>query len=126
MDLVLFIVFLGLSLILVIIGLFTREHTELSLIGFVFLFLLSMTIISQDIDYKIGYDKNINYSYSCLDVCDTQENQTLLTSSTETVRDQYATFTLGGTLSHSIGYWLAIASIIGFIAVILSLRTTRY
>lgn len=118
MDLVLFIVFLALSLILIIVGLFKAEHTELSIIGFVFLFLLSMPIIQEELTYVVGYDTNITYTYNY------SNNNTLL-SSTETVANRYGSITASSTISHRIGYWLAVASIIGFIGVLLGIRKPK-
>ena len=121
MDLILFSIFLALSLILIALGLLITEHTELALIGFVFLFLLSMLMINSDIQYKVGTQTNIT---NTLD----PSNSSILTSQITTV-DTYATFTanttlgwLGRTLSHVLGYWLAIASIVGFVGVLMGYR----
>ena len=130
MILSLFIVFLLFTLIIIAIGLFRPDHTEISLIGFLFLFLLSIVILNGEIQYKTGQ----NYTYSCLccngeetqrtgeaSYCD-GENATLVV--TQTI-DNYATWESGGTFSHIVGYWLSVASIVGFIGVILSLRHSR-
>lgn len=61
MDLTLFVVLLSLSLILIAIGLFRPEHTELALVGFVFLFLLSLVLIVGDLQYKTGYTERLTY-----------------------------------------------------------------
>jgi len=121
LDLFLFIIFLALSLILIALGLIVSEHTELALIGFVFLFLLSMLMINSDIQYKVGTETNIT---NTLDATNTS-----ILSSQIITRDSYATFTadttlswLGRTLSHVIGYWLAIASIVGFAGVLMGYR----
>jgi len=117
MDLILFCVFLSLSLALVALGLFRPEHTELSLIGFVFLFLLSFLIIGNDIQYKVGEITNTTYDYY---------NGSIINASYTHNIDIYATFTASGTLSHTFGYWLAIASVFGFIAVIIGLKRQRF
>lgn len=118
MDLFLFCVFLGLSLILVTLGLIkSTEHAELSLIGFFFLFLLSLTIINQNIDYNIGSETNTTYFY-------TGDGNLSLTQ--ETTILHYDTFTLGSTNSHRFGYWLAIGSAVGFVAVLLGFRRPKY
>lgn len=113
MDLVLLVIFLLLSFILIALGLFIRDHTELALIGFVFLFLCSNVILFNDVTYKIGSDVNITYSYS---------NESLLNSSSEIHRDVYDTYTAGEDFSHSIGYWLLVLSVVGFISCIMALR----
>lgn len=119
MDLTLFVVFLSLSLILIALGLIMTEHTELSLVGFVFLFLLSMIVIQNDIQYQTGVNISTSYSYKNI------SGELLLNSSNELRTDVYNDSTLGGSLSHTIGYWLAVASIIGFAGVILGIRKDR-
>ncbi len=105
MDLVLLVVFLILSFVLITLGLFKLEHTELALIGFVFLFLLSFSFLNSDITYKIGEDINTTYIYAGANLNTTLEFQ----------RDVYDTYTAGVDFSHSVGYWLAIISVLGFI-----------
>ena len=122
MDLILFSIILALSVILIALGLFRPEHTELSLIGFIFLFLMAILILNNEIDYKIGTQTNSTFIYT---TNASGTNLTLLTSSEETVADLYGTITLGSTLSHTVGYWLAIASVIGFVGVLLGLRKSR-
>ena len=124
MDLTLFGVFLALSLVLIGLGLFVREHTELSLIGFVLMFLLSTVVLNNDIQYKIGTNTTSNFTYTA-DYFNDNTNITLLTSSEEQVIDIYGTSTLGGTLSHTVGYWLSILSVIGFVGVFLSLKHSK-
>lgn len=117
MDLILFSVFLALSLALVALGLFRgQEHTELALVGFVFLFLLAMLIIAGDIQYKTGEQTNTTYTYNNSTLTFTQENKI----------DVYGAFTASGAFSHTFGYWMAIASIVGFIAVLVGLRGQRF
>ena len=116
MYLVLFGVVLSLAFGLIALGLFRTEHTELSLIGFVFLFLMGLTILNNGIEYKIGTNTTSNFDYS------TVGNFTLLTSSFESQSDIYGTIDLGGNLSHTIGYWLLIGSFVGFLGVIMGLK----
>ena len=119
MYLTLFIVFMALSFILIALGLFRPEHSELSLIGFLFLFLLSMVILYGTVQYKVG--TNTTFEYSCFEDCD---NQTFsLLKSKEINIDTYENFTGGeGWASHTVGYWLAIMSFIGFVGVLIGLR----
>lgn len=121
MDIVLFCVFIVISFTLIALGLFRTEHTELALIGFVFLFLISLNILNNTIEYKVGTNTSSTFNYTYVPVA----NGTLLTSSFESVTDIYDTVTLGGSLSHTLGYWLAVGSIIGFIGVILGLRKSK-
>lgn len=113
MDLTLFVIFIVLSFILIIIGLLKPEHSELSLLGFVFLFLLSLLILNSDIQYQTGEDVNISFSY---------DDGNLSISSFEEHRDVYDTFTMDGALAHIIGYWLALISAVGFVGVIIGLK----
>lgn len=117
MDLILFCVFTALSLILIILGFARPEHTELPLIGFFFLFLLALLIINQDIQYKVGTQTNTTYSYNV---------DASIDYTTETSLDVYDTFSAGGSYSHSFGYWLAIASAVGFVGVLLGLRKEKW
>lgn len=112
MDLTLFIVFLGMSLTLIALGLFRPEHSELSLIGFVFLFLLSFQILNGSLVYETG--KQIDYSYDNGTL--TQVNETLL----------YSPTTQGANLSKSFGFYLAIASFLGFVAVLVGFGKTNW
>lgn len=105
-----------LSLIIIALGLFNPEHTELSLIGFVFLFLLSLVIMNNNLTQLTGTETNSTFSYS------TVSNFTLLSSSNELVANIYTPVDWNGISAHLISYWLAISSVIGFIAVILSLK----
>lgn len=116
MDITLFCVLLSLSFALITLGLFRQEHTELSLIGFVFLFLLSMIIINGQLEYKTGQYLNTTFTYEPIG------GIYYVNASYETQLDIYSPANMTGLLSHSVGYWLAICSVIGFLGVLLSLR----
>jgi len=115
MELILFVIFVLISLALISLGLFITEHTELSLVGFLFLFLLSMILLTGTITTKTG--SVTNTTYMCI-------NGSVSLSSEEKI-DVYQPISWDGTLSHSIGFWLAIASFIGFIGVIIGIRRTN-
>lgn len=120
MILTLFCVFLVLSLVLITLGLKFTEHTELALIGFLFLFLLSLVILNENIVYEIGENVSSTFTYTGVG------NNTLLTSSFETYTSNYEPITFdGGITSHLVGYWLALISILGFIGVILGIRHSK-
>jgi len=135
MYLILFITFLVISLVLIALGFYKTEHTELSLVGFLFLFLLSLVVLNGQIQYKTGIA--LNYGCLCCGYytdqergevfgainCTETDNSTLVVISNT---DIYETFDSGGTLSHIVGYWLAIASLIGFIAVLIGLKNTNW
>ena len=107
---------LVLSFALITLGLFKPEHTELSLTGFTFLFLLSLSLLNGGVTVQTGTYTNSTFGYS------TQLNTTLLTSSYETVTDIYSPVEYDGTLQHIIGVFLAVGSIIGFVGVLISFK----
>lgn len=110
MYLVLFLVFLGLSLALITLGLFRPEHTEFSLVGFAFLFILSFVFISGDVQYQVGVNETNTYGLV---------NGSYVITSVQHV-DVYETFESGGLLSHFVGYWLAVMAFAGFVIVLVS------
>lgn len=118
MILPMFIVLLVLSIILITLGFFKSEHSELSIIGFIFMFLLALTIINGEITYKSGETTNISYSYL--------ENSTAINNTQKTMIYNYDPIEFDGNLQHLIGYWLAIVSAVGFGIMFYSLRKTRY
>ena len=120
MILTLFCVFLVLSIVLIGLGLKYSDHTELSLIGFLFLFLLSLTILNEGVVYNSGENVSSTFDYSIVN------GSHLLTSSEEAYTKTYSPIVFdGGITSHLVGYWLAVASILGFIGVILGLRKSK-
>lgn len=121
MEVILFIIFLFLSLALVSIGIFRPEHSEIALVGFVFLFLISLNLIlTGNITYKSGELTSINFTYS------DPANTSLIFSQEKTI-DLYDTHASKLTsLDHLLGYWLAVVSVIGFIGVLVSFRRGGY
>lgn len=120
MDLFLFIIILIISLVLITLGLLIREHTELSIIGFAILFMLAMVLISSDIQHKVGENSSQQYIWGC-DNFTTNQTIIYIMGASEAKTDIYETYT-GGILSHQVGYWLAIAAVVGFIGIVISLR----
>lgn len=114
MILEIFGVFALISLVLIVLGFIKEHHSEQALIGFVFLFLLSMEILGGSIQYETGTNST---SYAVYEAINDTANRTMVYSND--VID-YGTF--NDSLSHRLGYYLAIASIIGFIGVVISLR----
>ncbi len=115
MILTLFGFLIAVSLILIVIGLVKSTESAQALVGFFFLFLLSLIIISGDLEYETGADINttINYDGSG-DIVTTSQN----------VDYQYAKF--DDTTSHRIGIYLGIASGIGFAGVLFSLAKPKW
>jgi hypothetical protein len=95
---------------MIIIGLTKPLESAQALIGFVFLFLLAMLIIGGNLEYQSGENKTTSYNY----------NSTTLNNTVEIKNFTYTKF--NDTTSKQIGYYLAIASIVGFVGVILSLK----
>jgi len=126
MEIIFFSILLALSLVLITLGLFRPEHSELSIIGFAFLFLLSFLIIGDDLQYKSGVDINTTSDTSYFTGINITEpyNSTTVINTIE--RNVYNSYSMGGTLSHSFGYWLAILSVIGFIGVIVGAKKPKW
>jgi hypothetical protein len=128
MELTLFLIFLFLSLVLIALGLYRTEHSELALGGFFFMFLLSMIVVlGGNIQYKTGE----TYTYGCL-CCENARvgNDTqVCTNSTNlyvtSITDTYTTFNGEGVLGHLVGYWLAIVSIVGLVGVFFGFKKSR-
>lgn len=116
MELILFTFLLAISFLLIVVGLFRPEHTEMAIIGFVFLFILSFNFIGYDIQHQTGEFTNNTF------VNETADFPVLLSSETHYI---YGDVDFGGTISHTTGYWLAIMSIVGFIGVLVGLRKQR-
>ena len=118
MLLELFLAFIGLSLVLIWLGINRPEHSELSIIGFLFLFLLSMNFLSGSVQYQTGQNTTTTYTYD--------PDSANLTSTFATEVYNYDTFDSGGILSHTVGYYLAVAAFIGFIGSLLAVgRSSR-
>jgi hypothetical protein len=118
MELMLFIVFMLITLIIIFLSFYNTEHAELGIVGFLFLFLLSLIMMTGDIQYKTG--ENTTYTYECLDPCQIGNLTPFMTATT--TADTYTDFSAGGPISHTVGYYLAVASIVGFIGVIVGLK----
>jgi hypothetical protein len=109
--LTLFIAICLIALVMIVIGLTKPLESAQALIGFVFLFLLSIIIIGGNLEYEKGVNTNSSYAYDSY-------NRVNYTS--QIVVYDYTKF--NDTTSKQIGYYLAIASIVGFVGVILSLK----
>jgi len=123
MILALFGVLMAIGLILIILGLVIREHTELALIGFLFIFLLSFELINGTLEYQTGienvykYGNNFtgyhwDYDYSTLP---NTNNDIYLFHVTE--YNQYTFYQ-----NRTMGIYLAIISIIGMIVLAYNLK----
>ena len=114
MILEIFGVFTLIGLVLITLGFIKESHSEQALIGFVFLFLLAMEILGGSIQYETGTNST---SYAVYETINATANRTIVYSNEA---NNYVTF--NDSLSHRLGYYLAIASVIGFIGVLISLK----
>ena len=114
MILTLFGVIVTIALVLIVIGLSRPTESAQALIGFFLLFLLSLTILNGNLEYDVGATINTTYTYTGSQV----------TATDQTVTNQYAFF--DDTTSHRVGYYLAVASAIGLIGVMWSLKKTGW
>lgn len=127
MDLWLYLILILISLVFIFLCFYAPEHSELGIVGFLFLFLLSLVMLGGDIQYKVGVNTTTTTTYEYENLTETPDTtaQYLLISTSEARADVdvYETFTAGGTLSHTVGFYMAIASIVGFIGVLVGLRS---
>lgn len=117
-ELILFTTFILISLVLVALGLYRLEHTELSLVGFVFLFLLSFVIIGDNLTYQVGENTTITNTHGLVN------GSVVLLSSTENTVNAFSTYSdnSGFFTTHRFGYLLAVMSVIGAIGSFVSIR----
>ena len=131
MILTLFGFFLFLSLVLIIMGFVFKDHTELTLIGYLFMFLLSFVVIGGNLEYKTGSTETYSYSSLCCDgtrvsnsslVC--ASNSTNLVVDQKNVIESYQKYDDNNT--HYFGYYLALISGLGFAITIWSIKQRSY
>jgi hypothetical protein len=103
------------SLVLIIIGLTRPTESAQALVGFAFLFILSVILVQGNLEYQIGSLVNSSYSYDA---------SGKVNFTTQQISDQYVSFVDVGTSNtqHWIGYYLALASAAGFLGTLFSLR----
>ena len=121
-ELILFTTFIFLSCIFIGLGLYRLEHTELSLVGFFFLFLLSMVVIGDNLTYQTGETTNITNTHGVVN------GSVVLTFSSEITTYDSATYSdsSGFFTTHNFGYLLAVMSIIGMIGSFVSIKPERF
>lgn len=103
---------------LIALGLYRLEHTELSLVGFIFLFLLSMVVIGDNLTYQTGETTNITNTHAVVN------GSVVLTFSSEVTTYDTSIYqdTSGFFTTHNFGYLLAVLSIIGMIGSLISIK----
>ena len=108
MILELFLTSAFVALVLIVLGLFKSNHSEMAIIGFILLFLISIELLSGTLQYKTGYNSTITDTR-------TYNNKTF-----EVSQNTYQNY--NDSTSRRLGYYLAIGSLVGFVGVIISLR----
>ena len=132
MILELFIVLITVAIILIALG-YYMDMSELSVVGFVFLFILSsFVLLPGRLQYKVGETiENHPACMSCNNITfyytNPETNRTTLTSHTtnetisyiasSTITNNYTSF--NDSTTHYIGYFLTIISALGMIFVII-------
>lgn len=116
MIVLLFALFVAVSIALIILGLSKPTESAQALLGFTFLFLLSFVVLGNNLEYKTGEQIDTQYTYLSDNITIDYTNQT--------VTDSYTAYddTTGIFNTHRFGYFLAVGSVIGFIGVLVSLR----
>ena len=114
MILSLFGFLLSISLVLISIGLFRPSESAQALIGFSFLFLLSMVILTGQLQYETGANVNSTYSY---------DGYGNVNGTSQNIGYSYINFS--DSNSHFIGFWLAIISVLSFIFTLMSINRSR-
>lgn len=102
------------SLVLIVIGLVKPDESAQAIIGFFFLFLLSFPLINGSLEIETGANITTTFSY------DVSGN---VNGSLQNVDYDYTLWK--DTTSHNIGYWLAIASSVGFFGVLFNLDKVK-
>ena len=118
MELTLFITFLIISFILIGLYFYRTEHAELGIIGFLFVFILGITVIAGGVQYITSTTTNTTYFYDAT-------NTTLLNSSA-TMTNNYDSIDPDGPLNHLAGYYLTVMAGIGLIGVFISFKNQRF
>lgn len=118
MILLLFGFLVGVSLIMIVIGLARPTESAQALIGFFFLFILALVIINGSLEYEVGSEINTSYYY---------DDGGSVNFTTQDVVTKYENFTdqPGENTAHWIGYYLALAAAVGFAGVLWSLKRVK-
>lgn len=112
MILTIFLTLLALSLVAVLLGYFTDDEPYLT-VGLLFIFLLSIVVISGNLEYKTGDTKNVTFSYT----------NTTLTSQTELTVYNYTSW--DDNTSDKVGWGLAVMSSLGIALSLYNMRSRR-
>ena len=112
MILELFAVLVAICLAMIIIGLVKQTESAQALIGFFLLFILSLIVLNGGLQYQTGILVNT-----------TMTTVGGVTTVEQDVENTYTGYDDDST--HNVGWYLAVASAVGFIGVVYSLRKGR-
>lgn len=110
MILLVWAVLVGISMILVLIGLSRPSESAQAMVGFLFLFLLSFHLMAGTLDYPTGTTLQTNYTYSAGNLTQTMESSV----------NDYTPYQ-----SKTFGLYLAFASVAGLIGTFYAFRQGR-
>ena len=120
---------MAISLILVILGIAKPEHSEFSIIGFLFIFLLSFHLINGTLEYKTGTEETFIYGNNFsgyhwdyenpIEPDDEEDAIAYLFHKEITI--QYANYQ-----NHTMGFFLAIGSILSIVISLFNIKKTKY
>ena len=127
MLLSIFALLVGISIVLIVIGLAKTTESAQALVGFFFLFLLSFNLIDGTIEYVSGYDEYYVYGNNFTGYhwdYDYNSNPPATNDSYlfHSIReDTYASYQ-----NRTMGVWLALLAGFGFAGVFFSLNPTKW
>ena len=116
MFLMLYALLLGLSLVIITVGLFSKNEGVYAILGFAFLFYCGLLLNNGVVEYPLGSSHNTTYSYLA-------DNVTI-DSTFETSLDSYSYF--NDSYSSWFGRFLMIGSILGFTACIVDISGFKW
>jgi len=99
--------------ILVILGLALSEYGGLAMIGFAIFFIISVIMLTGNIEIKSGESLLTNYTYNGSNILSTEE----------TMSYQYTDWS--DKYSKQIGFWSLIGSAFGFIFMLFSINKSK-
>lgn len=111
MILALFGFLVGISLTLIILGLFRPNESGFALIGFALLFILSILLNGGNVEIETGSNITSTYSY---------DGGGNINGTAQSIIYDYEYW--DDETSHQFGFWLAIVSAIGFIFMLFAIN----
>jgi len=101
-------------LVLIVIGLFKPDESAYAIIGFLFLFILSIIMLNGQVEIETGANTSSSFSYDATGTL-IGHNQNIVYSYQE----------WNDTTSHRIGYWLVVISVLGFVGVLFTIDKVK-